>query len=221
MVAVSQAGLKITEDRAEEVRCEEPRSERTGRVVTDRRQLPQGGSGRRRYVAELPADLIADSLWSVGCRQASGFGRVRGGAQGMRTHMRDGRGLSGSARSRRRCVTAHITRGRLANETTADLLCDAELAISKGAGPGDRIAGATVSGSFCLEQSEHSFWAVSGRRDDPPVGLAQRLWRSHKPDLPSRLDAHACVPRGAGRRSAPRRHTCDEQSRSCARLALG
>jgi hypothetical protein len=90
--------------------------------------------------------------------------------------MRDGRGLSDSARSRRRCVSAHFTRGRLANETAADLLCDAELAMSKGAGPGDRIAGATVSGSFCLEQSEHSFRAVRGpRRDDPPVGFAQRL----------------------------------------------
>jgi hypothetical protein len=37
MVGVSQAGLKITDDRAEKARSEQPRPERTGRILTDRR----------------------------------------------------------------------------------------------------------------------------------------------------------------------------------------
>ncbi len=47
MVGVRQAGLEITDDRAEKARREKPRPEGPGRILTDGRQLSQGGPGRR------------------------------------------------------------------------------------------------------------------------------------------------------------------------------
>ena len=73
----------------------QPRAEWAGRILTDRRQLSQGGSGRRGHTAKLPADLLADSLRPVRGGQSSRLGGIRRGTQGVRTHMRDGCRLPG------------------------------------------------------------------------------------------------------------------------------
>ena len=87
VVGVGQAGLEIADDRAEKARGEQPRPEGTGRILTDGRQLSQGGSGRRGHTAKLPADLLAASLRPVRGGQSSGLGGIRGGTQGVGAHM--------------------------------------------------------------------------------------------------------------------------------------
>ena len=131
MVGVRQAGLEITDDRAEKARREKPRPEGTGRILTDGRQLSQGGSGRRGHTAKLPADLLADSLRPVGGGQSSRLGGIRGGTQGVRAHMRDACGLPGRSGGGHRCGSAHLTSGGMSDETAAGL-SDAKLATRKG-----------------------------------------------------------------------------------------
>jgi hypothetical protein len=131
VVGIRQARLEITDDRAEKAGREKPRPEGTGRILTDGRQLSQGGSGRRGNTAELPADLLADGLWPIRGRQSSRLGGVRGGAQGVRAHMRDARGLPGRSGGGHRCGTAHVTSSGVSDETAAGLR-DAKLATSEG-----------------------------------------------------------------------------------------
>jgi hypothetical protein len=131
VVGVRQAGLEITDDRAEKARREKPRPEGTGRILTDGRQLSQGGSGRRGHTAKLPADLLADSLRPVGGGQSSRLGGIRGGTQGVRAHMRDACGLPGRSGGGHRCGSAHLTSGGMSDETAAGL-SDAKLATRKG-----------------------------------------------------------------------------------------
>ena len=131
VVGVYQAGLEITDDRAEKARREKPRPEGTGRILTDGRQLAQGGSGRRGHTAKLPADLLADRPRPVRGGQSSRLGGVRGGTQGVRAHMRDARGLPGRSGGGHRCGTARLTSRGMSDETAAGLY-DAKLATSKG-----------------------------------------------------------------------------------------
>ena len=128
---VRQAGLEITDDRAEKARCEKPRPEGTRRILTDGRQLSQGRSGRRGHMAKLPADLLADSLRPVGGGKSSRLGGIRGGTQSVRAHVRDACGLPGRSGGGHRCGSAHLTSGGMSDETTAGLP-DAKLATSKG-----------------------------------------------------------------------------------------
>jgi hypothetical protein len=130
VVGVRQAGLEITDDRSEKARGEQPWPEGTGLILTDGRQLSQGGSGGRGHVAKLPADLLAHSPWPVRSGQPSRFGGVRGGTQSVRAHMRDARGLPGRSGRGHRCGSAHLTSGGMSDETTASL-CDAKFATSK------------------------------------------------------------------------------------------
>jgi hypothetical protein len=132
VVGVRQAGLEITDDRAEKAGREKPRPEGTGRILTDRRQLSQGGSGRRGHMAKLPADLLADSFRPVGGGQSSRLGGIRGGTQSVRAHMRDACGLPGRSGGGHRCGSAHVTSGGMSDETAAGL-SDAKLATGKGA----------------------------------------------------------------------------------------
>jgi hypothetical protein len=67
-------------------------------------------------------------------------------------------------------------------EALADLFGEAKLTAGKGARPGDRVARTAVVWSLGLEYRQHSFGAV--RRDDPTVGRAQCLLRTHPPSLP-------------------------------------
>jgi hypothetical protein len=104
---------------------------RDRRILTHRRQLSQRGSGRRRQTAELPSDLLADSLRTVGGGQSSRLSGVRGGTQRVRAHMRDACGLSGRSGGGHRRGSAHLTSGGMSDEPAAGL-SDAKLAPSKG-----------------------------------------------------------------------------------------
>jgi hypothetical protein len=128
---VRQAGLEITDDRAEKARREKARPEGTGRILTDGRQSSQSSSGRRGHTAKLPEDLLADSLRPDGSGQSSRLGGIRGGTQSVRAHMRDACGLPGRSGGGHRCGSAHLTSGGMSDETAAGL-SDAKLATSKG-----------------------------------------------------------------------------------------
>ncbi|MBV8919547.1 MAG: hypothetical protein JOZ76_15885 [Bradyrhizobium sp.] len=68
----------------------------------------------------------------------------------------------------------------MTDKTAADLVDDAKLTTCERPGPGDGIPRAAIIGSCGLEQSQHPLRAVSSpRRDDPPIGFAQRLRRTH------------------------------------------
>jgi hypothetical protein len=135
-------------------------------------------------MAQLPADLLADSLRPVTGGQSSRLRRICGGTQGMRPHMGDACGLPCSSGGGRSDV-AYLTGGGM-SETVADSSCDVELATSKGAGPGDGITRAAIPRSFGLEQSQRPLRAVRRpHRDDPPVSFAQCLRRTHAPDVPT------------------------------------
>jgi hypothetical protein len=129
---VRQAGLEITDDRAEMARREHPRPERTGRILTDGWQLPQSLSRSRRQMAKLPADFLVDSLWPTRGGQTSRFGGVRCGTEGVRTHVRDGCGLSGRPGGGHRCGIAHLTSRGAVDETAPDLFRGTELATGEG-----------------------------------------------------------------------------------------
>jgi hypothetical protein len=127
----AQAGLEVTDDRAEKAGREKPRPERTGRVLTDGRQLTQGGSNRHGHMVKLPSDLLADRPRPARGGQSRRLSGIRGGTQSVRAHMRDARGLPGGSGGGRRCRRAHVTSGGMSAETAAGL-CDAKLATGKG-----------------------------------------------------------------------------------------
>jgi hypothetical protein len=121
-------------------------------------------------------DLVANGLWRVRGGKSHGLGGVRRGAEGMRTHVRDCRGLPCRSGGSGRCRRAHLTRGGAAGEPTADLFCHVELATPEGPRSRDGIAWAGIAWSFLLEQSEHSLRAVScPHSNDSSVDFAQRL----------------------------------------------
>ena len=127
------------------------------------------------YAAELPLDLLANSLRTIRGGQPHGLGGVRRGAQGMRTHVRDCCGLTGRSGGSGRRRAADLTR-RGAGEPAADLLCDVKLATAERPCSRDGIAWPGIAWSFRLEQSEHSLGATSRpHRNDPPFGFAERL----------------------------------------------
>ncbi len=110
---------------------------------------------------------------------------VRGGAQGVRAHVRDGRGVSSRSGGGRGRGGTHLAGGSSIYKATADPLRDAKLATGESAGPGDCITRPAIPRGFRLEQSEYPLRAVRRpSRDDPPVSFAQRLRRPHAPILP-------------------------------------
>jgi hypothetical protein len=184
VVGVRQAGLNLTDDRAEKTRRQKPRPEGTGRVLTDRGKLSQGGSDRRRHTAKLPANLLADSVRPVGGGHSGGLGGIRRSTKSVRAHMRDACGLPCRPGGRRRWG-AHVTSGASSNEAAADLLWDAKLDTRKRPCPCEGITRAVVLRSLSFKQSKHPLRAVRRpSRDDPPVSFAQRLRRTHTETLP-------------------------------------
>ena len=185
MVGVCQAALEITNDRAQEPRCEQPRPEGTGPVLPDGWEQPQGGSDRFGHVTQLPLDLLTDGVWPIGGGTTGCLGGIRGGAQGVGAHMWDGCGLSGRSGCGRCCRSAQLTSGARIFKTAADRFRNVKLATSEGSRPRNGLSGTAIPRSLCLEQSQHPLRA--GRRphsDDPPVSFAQRLRRAHVPILP-------------------------------------
>ena len=114
-------------------------------------------------MAELPVDLLADSLWAVGGGKPSCLRGVRGGTKGVRAHVRDGGGLPGRSGGSRCCRSAHLTCGATIDETAADLFGDAKLATGKGSRPGD-----ASRGRLSLELPPRTTPAPA-RRSPPPT----------------------------------------------------
>jgi hypothetical protein len=107
----------------------------------------------------------------------------------MRAHVSDGSGLPGRSCRCDRSRSAHFTRSATPGEPAADLSGNAKLATGEPASARDRIAGTAVIWSFRLEQPEHAFRAVRcPRRDDPTLGCAQRLRRTHTQSFPTADD---------------------------------
>jgi len=132
-------------------------------------------------VAQLPTNLVSDSDVLVRRGQTCCLGGIRGGTQGVRSHVGNGHGLTRGSGGCGSGGSPHVTSGPTTNEAPADLLGDIKLATSEGSRPGDCLAGAAILWSFGLEQPQHSLSAVRRpRRDDPPVAFAQRLPRAHK-----------------------------------------
>jgi hypothetical protein len=131
-------------------------------------------------VAQLPTDLLRNSDVLVGRGQTCCLGGIRGGTQGVGSHMGDGRGLSRGPGGRDSGGSLHVTSGAATDEAPADLLGDIELATGERSRPRDCVPGAAIPWSFRLEQPQHPLRAVRRpRRDDPPVAFAQRLRRAH------------------------------------------
>jgi hypothetical protein len=133
-------------------------------------------------VAQLPTDLLSNSDVLVRRGQTCCLGGIRGGSQGVRSHVGNGRGLTRGSRGCGSGGSAHVTTGAATDEPPADLLGDIKLATSEGPRPGDCLAGAAIPWSFRLEKPQHSLGAVGRpRRDDPPVAFAQRLAHKQHP----------------------------------------
>jgi hypothetical protein len=99
--------------------------------------------------------------------------------------MGNSRGLPRGS-GRRGCRwSVHVTSGAATSKSAAYLLRDIKLTTSEGACPGDGISGADVPWSFGFEQFQHPFCAVRRPcRDDPPVGFAECLRRTHTRIVP-------------------------------------
>jgi hypothetical protein len=127
-IGVRNACLKITNDRGEGTRREEPGSEGTGCVLADGRQLPQSGSHRCRHATKLPAHLIAHSIQPIRRGETGSLGSVGGGAEGMGAHVGDGCGLSGRSSGGRGFRSAYLARWDATCEAAADSVCHVQFA---------------------------------------------------------------------------------------------
>jgi hypothetical protein len=144
VVGVRQAGLEVTDDRAQQPGGEKPSPEGAGLVLPDGWELPQGGADRHGHVGKLPANLRTDGVWPIQGGQTGRLGGIGGGAQGVRAHMWDGCGLSGCSGGGRCRGIADLASGAPILKTAADLFRDAQLAAGKGSRAGDRLSGVTV-----------------------------------------------------------------------------
>jgi hypothetical protein len=89
-----QASLEIADDCAKPAGGEKAWPKRTGTILTDWWELPESSSGSHGHATELPLDLLADSLWAVGCGKPNRLCGVRGSTESVCAHMGDGGGLS-------------------------------------------------------------------------------------------------------------------------------
>ena len=136
-------------------------------------------------MTQLPVDFFADSLGAVRGRQPLRFGCVRSRSEGVRTHMPDRGGLACGSSNGDRSGCTHRASATPSDEASADLTGNVNLTTGERAGAGDGLAGSAVVRSFGLEQPQHSLRAVGcPDRDDPTLGLTQRLRRNHPPSVP-------------------------------------
>jgi hypothetical protein len=121
----------------------------------------------------------------------------------VRTHMGNARGLSGGSGGGRGCGSRQVTSFAASDKSAADLFSHTTPAISESSRPSDCVTGAAILGSFRLEQSQHPLCTIRcPRRDDPPIGVAEGLRRTHsdilpRQDLPSPTTGRV-EPHGAG-----------------------
>jgi hypothetical protein len=112
--------------------------------------------------------------------QASRFGGIGGGTECVRAHVADSDGLTGSPGG---CCrgSLHLTGTDAAGKATTNLLGSVEFSPGERAGPCNERPRAVIIWRLSLKDSEHPLGAVSGPcRDKTSVGVAKRLWRSHR-----------------------------------------
>jgi len=184
-----QAGLEIADDRLEKARREKTRPKGTGRILANGRQLSQSSSDRGGHAVKLPTGFLADRLRSVRCGPAGGRGGIRGGTQSVRAHMRDTGGrLPGRTGGGHRCGSCHLARGGAADETAADLPCDASSPRAKARVRAIPSRGRRSPVASASNNPQHPLRTIHRpSRDDPPVSFDQRLRRDHTRILARRL----------------------------------
>jgi len=110
-------------------------------------------------VGKLPTDLLFDGFWPVPGRDAGRFGRIRGGAECVRTHMAecvrthmtDADGLTGGSGSGRCSGSLYVTHSDVADKPTANLLSNVQLSPSERPGPGNERPRAVIIWGLSLE----------------------------------------------------------------------
>jgi hypothetical protein len=132
-------------------------------------------------VIELPTDLVLDDLRPVGSRQAGGSNCIRGGAERVRAHVADGYGLTCGSGGREGYRRFHFANGHASDEPTTDLGGGVHLSSGVSPSSGDGGTKAIVGRNLGLEQPQDALCAIGGPcGDETPVGLAERLGRSHR-----------------------------------------
>jgi hypothetical protein len=129
---VTQAGLEITDDRAERARAEQARGAEQGGALDDGRQLSQGGFDSQGHVAKLPAGLLGDSARLVWGGQPSRLSGIGSGTQGVSCHMGSAPSLPGGSSGGYGCRNGDLTSGSVSPEGKAAGRPDAKLATGEG-----------------------------------------------------------------------------------------
>jgi len=188
---ITQGGLDLPNDRSEDAGGEKSRAERTGGVLTDRRQLPKRRPGSVGHAPELPGDLVTDGIGPIRSGQPSRVRGVGGRAERVRAHVRNTGGLgssSGSSHGRRR---THGSRSPTGNEPSSYLTGRIELTASERPSSSDGITWSTICGSLRFEQDQDPLSTVCRpRRDLAAMGFTQRLRGRHASSLPHRPQAN-------------------------------
>ena len=96
-------------------------------------------------------ELLSDGDVLVGRGQRCCLRGIRGGTQGVGSHVGNRRGLPRGSGGCRGGGRPHVSGGAAADEPSADLFGDIELATGKGPRPRDCVPGAAILWSFRLE----------------------------------------------------------------------
>lgn len=198
---LGHAGLYFLDDRPEKPGREETWTERTCPILANLRQLLKSGSDRSGHMLKPPADLLPHGIWLVSSGEARRFGGIRSRAKSVRSDVRNGCGLPccscrGDGRER-----PHVTSGTTTPEPTPDLVGNLQLTTRESPRASDCVTRTAVLWSLRLKQPEHGLGAVRRpHRNDPTVSQAQRLRRSHPPNMsPNPAPDSPCRARQGGR----------------------
>jgi hypothetical protein len=102
-------------------------------------------------VAQLPADFVSHSDVLFGRGKTCCLGGVGGGTQSVRSHVRNGRGLTRGSGGCGRGRILYVTCGAASDEPPADLRGDIKFATSESSRAGDGVPGAAILWSLRLE----------------------------------------------------------------------
>jgi hypothetical protein len=151
LVRASQVGLNRADDRGEDSGREKSWPQRTGGILSQRRQAPKRGPGFGAHVFELPVDLVVDRPGPIRRRQTGRFRGIRGCPQGVRSHVCDGCGLSGRPGGSHSSRAIYLACGTASNKPPPDLFGGTELTAGEGPGSGDGVPGASICRCLCLK----------------------------------------------------------------------
>ncbi len=189
-MTLSHVRLNLADDRGEDAGREKSGPERTGRILTERRQATKSRPGFDIHVIELPANLVFERIRPFRVRQRGGFRGIGGCPESMRTHVSDGSRLRGGPRGRHPDGRLRLPGGTPGDEALADLLGGAEFTAGKRSRTSDCISGPVILRSLGLEGGQSSLSAVrSPPSDDAAISFAQRLNGDHMSTISCRPQA--------------------------------